>query len=188
MQVDITRVVLETNRLILRAFRQEDLADFNRYASVDGVGQPAGWKPHESLAESQEILDLFLDGKKTLAIVYESRVIGSLGIEPASSLTYPILEGREYKSLGFVLAKEYWGQGLMPEAVYAVLSYLFDHLGLHYVIGSHYTYNKQSARVFEKNGFTFLGTRRTKTRFGNEEELTDTILSRDTWEDDQRLQ
>lgn len=183
MDVDITSVIIGTKRLTLRSFRQEDLTDLNRYASIDGVGQPAGWKPHESMEDSQEILDLFLAGKKTFALVHEGIVIGSLGIESGSSFAYPQLEGKLYKAIGFALAKDYWGQGLMPEAVEAVLKYLFEDHGLDLVLGSFYTHNKRSARVFEKNGFIVLGTRTTTTRFGNDEHVTDIILSRDKWEE-----
>ena len=47
-QIDIGGVVLKTPRLVLRPWRMSDLADFYAYASVDGVGQMAGWKPHEN--------------------------------------------------------------------------------------------------------------------------------------------
>ena len=46
--IDISNTVLHTPRLTLRPWRQGDLDDFYEYASVDGVGQMAGWKPHES--------------------------------------------------------------------------------------------------------------------------------------------
>lgn len=59
--VDISRTTLETERLILRPWRQRDLEDFYEYASVDGVGQMAGWIPHRSKEESQEILKLFIE-------------------------------------------------------------------------------------------------------------------------------
>ena len=36
--------VIETERLILRPFKQTDLEDFYEYASVEGVGEMAGWK------------------------------------------------------------------------------------------------------------------------------------------------
>lgn len=180
MDVDITNVVLHTKRLMLRTFRQEDLFDFNRYASVDGVGQPAGWKPHESLEESQEILDLFISTKKTLAIVHEGRVIGSLGIERGNEIQSPLLIGKKYNAIGYALAKEYWGQGLMPEAVAAVLKYLFEELELDYVLGSYFPFNMRSARVFEKMGFTYLGSHQT-IRFGTEVDVMDTILPRETW-------
>ena len=53
--------VIETERLILRAFMPSDLDDFYEYASVEGVGEMAGWHHHESIEKSQEILDIFID-------------------------------------------------------------------------------------------------------------------------------
>ena len=43
--IDISNVVISTPRLTLRPWRETDLADFYEYASVDGVGQMAGWPP-----------------------------------------------------------------------------------------------------------------------------------------------
>lgn len=47
--IDITQVTLKTDRLLLRPWRMSDLEDFYEYARVDGVGQMAGWAPHESI-------------------------------------------------------------------------------------------------------------------------------------------
>ena len=66
--VDITGIHLKTARLILRPWTWDDLEDFFAYASIDGLGQMAGWTPHRSLEESQSILNLFIEGKKTFAI------------------------------------------------------------------------------------------------------------------------
>ncbi len=49
-QIDITNVVLTTTRLTLRPWRESDLNDIYEYASVDGVGQMAGWNPHRNLS------------------------------------------------------------------------------------------------------------------------------------------
>ena len=48
---------MQTQRLILRRFTQDDLKDLFAYASVEGVGEKAGWLYHKSLDESQMILD-----------------------------------------------------------------------------------------------------------------------------------
>ena len=81
--VDVTNIRIETPRLILRPWRQSDLDDFYEYASVDGVGQMAGWMPHESVQKSQMSLDLFIREKKTFALEFKEngKVIGSLGLE-----------------------------------------------------------------------------------------------------------
>ncbi len=54
--IDISDIVLRTDRLILRAWRQADLDDLYEYASVDGVGQMAGWLPDRVRRESQSIM------------------------------------------------------------------------------------------------------------------------------------
>lgn len=77
--IDITNVILKTNRLVLRAFKLTDLDDFYEYASVEGVVEMAGWKHHENKETSLEILNLFIKEKKTFALVYDNKVIGSLG-------------------------------------------------------------------------------------------------------------
>ena len=82
--VDVTAVRIETERLILRAWRETDLADFYEYARVEGVGEMAGWNHHQSMEESRRILDSFISGKKTFALEWKEngKVIGSLGLEP----------------------------------------------------------------------------------------------------------
>ena len=65
-QIDITNVVLTTDRLTLRPWRESDLNDFYEYASVDGVGQMAGWNPHRNVEESRMILGSFIKHKRRL--------------------------------------------------------------------------------------------------------------------------
>ena len=130
-EIDISNVTLKTERLLLRPWRLTDLDDFYEYASVDGVGQMAGWIPHENKEKSKQILDLFINEKKTFAIEHSGKVIGSLGIEKygmEDKLTeFENFYGRE---IGYVLSKDYWGHGLMPEAVGAVIDFLFKDLDL----------------------------------------------------------
>jgi len=179
--IDISNVVLHTKRLVLRPFEQSDLDDFFEYASVDGVGQMAGWKPHENKAESQKILDNFIGEKKTFAIVLDGKVIGSLGIEKYNENLYPELADKKAREIGYVLSKAYWGQGLMPEAVKEVIRYCFEDLGLDLLLCGHFVKNKQSARVQEKCGFHFYNTCIFETRIGTKEDCIDNILTKEEW-------
>ena len=88
-EIDISNVTLKTPRLTLRPWRESDLNDFFEYASVDGVGQMAGWLPHKDKDESRAILARFIEGKKTFALEKDGKVIGSLGIEEYSEKEYP---------------------------------------------------------------------------------------------------
>lgn len=151
--IDITGVVLKTERLILREWRQSDLADLFEYAKVEGVGEMAGWPHHESIEVSQEILNRFIAHKRTFALEYNGKVIGSLGIETYDEKVVPEFDDLLGREIGYVLSKDYWGQGLMPEAVKRVIEYCFDELQLDFLTCCHYDFNNQSRRVQEKSGF-----------------------------------
>ena len=168
----INGIVIQTDRLILRPFKQEDLKDFFEYASVEGVGEMAGWKHHESIEKTQEILNDFIKEDKTFAIVLKenNKVIGSLGIEKygmEQALTeFYNYQGRE---IGYVLSKTYWNKGLMSEAVKEVINYLFNDLDLDFLTCGYYDFNNQSKRVQEKCGFKPYRKLIMETRFNTKE-------------------
>ena len=180
--IDLKNICIETDRLILRQWKETDLNDFFEYASVDGVGQMAGWQPHKSLEESAAILKMFIEERKTFAVVLKesNKVIGSVGIEKLSTEIdgYENMTGRE---IGYVLNKDYWGQGLMPEAVKAVQKYLFEKAGLDFLVVSHYVWNGQSRRVIQKSGFKYLKTIQLNTRYDTVEDTLVYLLKKEDW-------
>lgn len=179
--IDISNTVLKTERLILRPWRQEDLDDFYEYASVDGVGQMAGWLPHESKEKSKEILSHFIEGKHVFALEHQGKVIGSLGIEKYKEDEFPELADLQGREIGYVLSKDYWGRGLMAEAVKEVMRYLFEDLQLDFIMIGHFIRNIQSRRVIEKCGLKFYRETTHETRFGTTEECWDHIIFRKEW-------
>ena len=168
----INGIEIETERLVLRAFKQSDLDDFYEYAKVEGVGEMAGWKHHASKEESQQILNSFIKHDKTFAIVLKdnNKVIGSLGIEEYG-MEHALSEFFDYngREIGYVLSKDYWGNGLMPEAVKAVINYLFNELNIDFLTCGYYVFNNQSQRVQEKCGFKPYRKLMMETRFGTKE-------------------
>ena len=180
-EIDISNVILKTERLLIRPWRQSDLDDFYSYASVDGVGQMAGWKPHESKEESKIILDMFISHKKTFALEYQGKVIGSVGIEKYNETHFPEFKNKKCREIGYVLSKEYWGQGLMPEALKEVIRFLFENANLDVIFCGHFLWNEQSHRVQEKNGFKHYAFDTYETAFGTTEENEVTILKREDW-------
>ncbi len=173
---DITGVRLETDRLILRPWTKADRMDLYTYASVPGVGEMAGWNYHQSHEESGEILDMFITGKKTFALELKQtgRVIGSLGIE---KLDPDPVEGEKFgREIGYVLSKEHWGKGLMPEAMKVVCEYCFRSLGYDYLTCGHFSENTQSRRVIEKCGFRYFGTSKFETHYHTVKDSLNYIL------------
>lgn len=175
----ISQTEIVTDRVVLRAFKESDLEDFYNYASVKGVGEMAGWKHHKNIHESAEILDSFINEDKTFAICLKEngKVIGSLGVEKyglEDKLTE--FDGYFGRELGFVLSKEYWGMGIMPEAVNAIIDYLFNELDLDFLLCGHYNFNTQSKKVQEKCGFNPYRALMMDTRMGTKEAGTLNLL------------
>ena len=171
-EIDVTNIILRTDRLILRPWYETDLEDLFEYASIEGVGEMAGWLHHSDMNVSREILEMFIKEKKTFAIVFKenNKVIGSIGIEKYGR-EEALSEFFNYKGreIGFVLSKDYWGQGLMVEAAKAVIDYLFNELDYDFLLCGHFDFNKQSARVQEKLGFTPYRKLIFDTRFNTKE-------------------
>ena len=169
----ISGIQLETERLILRSFKLSDLDDFFEYASVGGVGERAGWLHHKDKEESLKILKMFIEEDKTFAICLKEndKVIGSLGIE-FYNLEDKLSEFNNYqgREIGYVLSKDYWGKGLMPEAVRKVIEYLFNELNYDFLLCAYFTFNNQSKRVQEKCGFKPYRKLIMKTSFNTKEE------------------
>lgn len=150
-------VTLESERLILRNFTERDASDVYRYAVDPDVGPRAGWKPHESRAESLAIVQMFINDDNVWAIERASdhRVIGSLGLHADKWRNLP-----DARMFGYVLAQDCWGQGYMSEAVRRAMEYCFLEGNMRLLSVSHYTFNDRSRRVIEKCGFLYEGTLR----------------------------
>lgn len=144
---------LQTKRLILRPFTQEDGEALYAYASHPEVGPWAGWKPHADVEESRRVIrEIFLPSR-TLAVVRKAdgRLIGSAGFvgKHRRELGIPSEE------IGYSLARDCWGQGLIPEAVEAIMENAFTALGYQALWAAYYDGNRKSKRVMLKCGMTY---------------------------------
>ncbi|WP_297211373.1 GNAT family N-acetyltransferase [uncultured Flavonifractor sp.] len=144
---------LQTKRLLLRPFTEEDAEGLYAYASHPEVGPPAGWRPHENVEESLRVIrEIFLPSD-TLAVVRraDGRLIGSAGFvgKHRTELGVPSEE------IGYSLARDCWGQGLIPEAVKAVMENAFTELDYQALWAAYYDGNQKSKRVMIKCGMTY---------------------------------
>lgn len=148
---------IETERLILRAIEISDAADFFEYAKSPNVGPHAGWKPHESLEETEKIIEEIFMPNDSFAIVLKEtgKMIGVIALE--HDKRRPEIPSKE---IGYSLAEEYWGRGIMTEATKAVIEYAFTDKKLDVLAICTSRVNERSARVIEKCGFTYEGITR----------------------------
>ena len=174
--IDISNIMLKTERVFLRPFRITDAEDLYEYAKIDGIGQMAGWSPHKDIEESKEVLDMFIKSKRQLAIVINGKVVGSLGFEYYNEKYFPEYKNLSGTEIGYVLSRDYWGNGYMPEIVRAAINYLFDIEKLDFIICGHFTSNNQSKRVIEKTGFIFAKEIEYLTSYGKVEKMNSYVM------------
>jgi RimJ/RimL family protein N-acetyltransferase len=154
-------VRLETPRLVLREFVLSDGDAVHSYASNPDVVQYEVWGPNTREETEQFLSAVVLPAqcaapRTTYELAIEAKDIGLIGgcgirIRDASNRT---------SDLGYVLAREHWGRGYMPEAIAALLDFGFAALGLHRIWATTDARNVRSKRVLEKIGMRQEGQRK----------------------------
>lgn len=88
------------------------------------------------------------------AITVDNKVVGSIGVFRQGNIH------RQTGELGYYIAEEYWGKGIMTEAVMQICEYVFDKSDIIRIYAEPFSYNIASCRVLEKAGFQYEGTLR----------------------------
>ena len=88
------------------------------------------------------------------AITVDNIAIGSIGVFRQGNIH------RQTAELGYYVAEEYWGKGIMTEAVKQICEYIFSESDIIRIYAEPFTYNKASCKVLEKAGFQYEGTLR----------------------------
>jgi ribosomal-protein-alanine N-acetyltransferase len=152
---------LETERLLLRKMRLDDAEAMFAYASDPEVTRYVLWDTHRSIEDSETFLRFAIEGYESgdfggWGVVFKDSgvFIGTCGLDAGYAPEHARAE------LGYVLSREHWGKGLMPEAARAVIAYGFGRLGLNRIQARCIAENTASARVMEKAGMTYEGTLR----------------------------
>jgi len=145
----------ETERLRLRRLRASDAyAIYERYAQDPEVSKYLTWRPHQSPDEAivhvERVVQQWEEGSKYAWIIEDRqahRLLGSIAAHPTL--------GRV--ELGYLLARDAWGNGYMPEAVTAVTEWFLSQPEVFRVWALCDVENTGSARVLEKAGFQLEG-------------------------------
>ncbi len=151
--------ILETKRLILRGWKDEDAPSLFKYASDERIGPAAGWLPHPNEGYSRAVIRTVFAKEEVYAICLKERdgePVGSIGLTLDGSPERPLMNGEA--ELGYWIGYPFWGRGLVPEAVTEMLRHGFEDLGLERVLCGYFHENNRSKKVQEKCGFKPLYT------------------------------
>ena len=149
--------MMETDRIILRPWRESDAEALFKYASDPEVGPRAGWPPHKSVEDSLEIIRTVFNNPTTWAIVLKEtgEPIGAMGYLPCEGNNLPSREGEPL--VGYWIGKPYWNKGICTEALAMMIANIRRTTDIKSLISSHFIDNPASGRVMEKCGFIPTG-------------------------------
>ena len=150
-------MLMETERLILRHWRDDDAKDLFEYAKDPAVGPIAGWPPHQSVEESLDVIRNVLNQPEAYAIcLKDDKAIGA--IELKLNGRSDIFDSDEECEMGYWLGKPFWGKGIMTEAAKEMIRHGFEDLNMKKIWCAYYDGNERSKRVQEKVGFRYQWT------------------------------
>ena len=165
---------IETERLILRRFKIEDANDmFNNWASDPEVTKYLTWPVHEDVSFTKTLLSRWIDQYEdgsyfnwAMELKESGAVIGNISVVHLDEK----VDGAE---MGYCMSRAFWGKELMPEALKAVMDFLFDEVGLNRVAAYHDSNNPKSGRVMDKAGMKYEGTLRAAAK--NNQGISDRV-------------
>ncbi len=155
-----------TKRLVLRRFIPEDASDmYSNWAGDSNVTKYLMWKAHANVEVTNNIVNDWCESYSDRSFYHWaiipvdfSKVIGSITVSSISE-TYSNCE------LGYCLGREFWGKGIMTEALKSILTHLFSNVGFRRIYAAHDTENEASGRVLLKAGMTPEGTLRKSRKY-----------------------
>ena len=150
---------LKTNRLLLRQFTDSDLQDVFRGLSHPDIIKYYGVS-YKTLEETNEQMKFFKDLEENETGIWwavcslDNQIFyGAGGLNNWS-------KDHQKAEVGFWLISDYWGQGIMTEAMPLICKYGFEELGLHRIEGFVETENINCKRAMGKLEFFHEGTMR----------------------------
>ena len=149
--------VIETERFLLRAVTLDDVADIFRIMSDLRVTRYFGALPMTALGQAQQRVEAIQTAFQEYAGVRWAIANRANGQLIGTGGFWRLIKPHYRAEIGYELAPEWWGQGVMTEALGAMLGFGFTHMGLHSVEAQIHPDNHGSRRVLEKLGFVQEG-------------------------------
>jgi ribosomal-protein-alanine N-acetyltransferase len=151
-------VEIVTPTCVLRAPEPEDADSIARHANERDIWlnlRDAFPHPYTRANADGYISHVLTQSPRTSFLIsVDGSAVGSISLKPGSDIE------RVGAEIGYWLAKEYWGRGIMTDALRALTGYAFNQLGLNRVFAVPFTHNAASARVLEKAGYAREGVMR----------------------------
>jgi len=155
---------------ILRPWKKEDLEFVARNAADKEITSNMSDAFPDSVEKWAKFLEYAIDNNDILylAIDIKGEAVGGIGVKPMDDIY------RKNAEMGYWLAKKYWGQGIITQAIKLIVKKAFETFNIDRIYATPFETNTASHKVLEKAGF-LLEARFTKKVIKNEKELDELV-------------
>ena len=153
---------IETDRLVLRRFTLEDARPmFENWASDPEVTKYLTWPTHDKVEVSAWVLEDWISHYGE-AYYYQWAIVPKDNADKPIGSISVVRQNNKVESveIGYCIGKAWWHNGIMTEALKAVMAYLFEEVGANRISAVHDPNNPHSGGVMRKCGMTYEGTTR----------------------------
>ncbi|MBR5932173.1 MAG: GNAT family N-acetyltransferase [Lachnospiraceae bacterium] len=157
---------IETDRLRLRRFSVDDAeAMYRNWASDPEVTTYLTWPAHDSVEVSKSVLEDWVSSYSKMYYYQWAIVLKDHGNDPIGSIAAVSMnDDIDMIHIGYCLGKTWWNQGIMSEALKAVMAFFFDTVEANRIESRHDPRNPHSGMVMKKCGMKYEGTLRSSDR------------------------
>jgi RimJ/RimL family protein N-acetyltransferase len=166
---------LSLSKFTIRSFRPDDAASLRKHIDNYNVARNMSAIPHPYSSQHAEEWIAIATGASPhthFAIASDDNVVGGIGVMPDNGRRGPFTG--HCAEIGYWLGEEFWGRGILSEAVPAFTEWVFSELRLVRIFAAVYARNPASARVLEKAGYQFEG--RMQAAYFRDDEFIDGLL------------
>ena len=151
-----------TGRLRLRKFENTDAgAMYNNWACDPEVTKYLSWPAHRSVEISKSVLADWVSRYAEPDFYQWAIIFKENGCEPIGSIAVVYKDDTIYMvQVGYCIGKKWWGQGIVREALDAVIKFFFEEVGVNRIEARHDPENPNSGKVMVKCGMKFEGINR----------------------------
>ena len=157
---------IETNRLVLRRFSTNDSeAMYRNWASDPEVTKYLTWPAHTDVEISKSVLEDWVALYSQENYYQWAIVVKDNGDDPIGSISaVDMNDDIAMVHIGYCIGRDWWHQGIMSEALQAVMDFFFDEVGANRIESRHDPRNPHSGMVMKKCGMKYEGTMRSSDR------------------------
>lgn len=155
-------VTLETERLILRQFKEADIpVGYRNWMSDEKVTEHLRWPTHTSVGVSEKVVKGWIEAYEKPHFYQWAIVLKEIGHEPIGSIGVVQQSDRiEMVHIGYCIGSKWWNKGITSEALAALIPFFFEEVGVNRIESLHDPNNPGSGKVMKKCGLKYEGTLR----------------------------